>query len=523
MDTIITNARIYVSRGEFAPAMLIRDGRIVRLGASADIVASGQEGAEVIDAAGATVVPGFNDAHLHLLNYSRYYVKARLDGCRSIADIVTTCRRFMAENPELVVTGLSGRGWNETGYPEDRLPDRHDLDAVSTAVPVVLFRVDGHMCVTNTKALEMLGLLGQPRYEQGIFTEFDCDRPARLIADLDLETLRTVWKRALQEAAAAGLTSVQSNDINDFSGEQDIISMMAGVYAQHQGPIRYRLQCCFRDYDDFAATVDQGRYVMPYADDMFALGPLKLYKDGSLGARTASLYADYADQPGNRGEMVMTREEMDRYMAKADQHGLQVITHAIGDRAIKETADSYATVAHGTNPLRHGVNHCQITTPAIMAQLAATHIVIWYQPIFLEYDLHIADARVGKALAATSYAYRTALELGCTVSFSSDSPVESFNPFYNLHCAVNRQDLQDLPAAGFCPDQRLDMAQAIDAYTYGSACMEFAEGHKGRLQAGYDADLVICSQDPFSAPAASIKDIHPLLTMVGGRVVYRHS
>lgn len=520
MDTVIINGHVYVQKDCFVTGLLIRDGRIVRSGSSQAVLAAARDGYKTIDAKGRAVLPGFNDAHLHLLNYSRYYVKARLNECGNIAEIISYCRQFISRHPDLVSQGLSGRGWNETGYPESRLPSRFDLDQISTQIPVVLYRVDGHMCVTNTKALQMLDLQDDPKYDQGIFTEFDCDRPANLIDDLSMATLQNVWQQALNQAASVGLTAVASNDINDFEDEQPYLEMMADVYRQKKGPIRYRQQCCFASTASFEQTLANHRYRLPYQDELMTLGPLKLYKDGSLGARTALLYHPYADDPANSGEMVTDRPTMDEYMRIAAQYGIQVITHAIGDKAIEQTCDSYLTVSGTDNPLRHGINHCQITTFSLLKKLADSHILIWYQPVFLEYDLHIVQDRVGAELARQSYAYKTAEKLGARISFSSDCPVESFNPFDNLHCAVNRQDYHNQPAGGFEPAEKMTVSEAIDAYTAGSAYMEFAEQRRGRLKEGYDADLIITDKDPFVIDPENLRQIKPVLTMVGGQTVF---
>ncbi|MPM71546.1 hypothetical protein SDC9_118512 [bioreactor metagenome] len=245
-----------------------------------------------------------------------------------------------------------------------------------------------------------------------------------------------------------------------------------------------------------------------------------MFKDGSLGARTALLSQPYADDPLNHGIDALPDEEMDKYCALAAKHRLQVITHVIGDEAARRTMACYRRFNEHVNRNRNGLVHFQISDHELIKTAADDQLVIYYQPIFLEYDLHIVRDRVGLALAETSYAFRSVPEAGISVAYGTDCPVEDFNPFANLYCAVTRLDLQGQPAGGYQPSEKVTVEQALDAYTIGSAYAEFAENHKGRLKAGYVADLVVLDQDLFTVDSQLIKDIKPLLTMVGGEVVY---
>ena len=199
-----------------------------------------------------------------------------------------------------------------------------------------------------------------------------------------------------------------------------------------------------------------------------------------------------------------------------------MVTHVIGDKAIEDTLKSYETVLRaGKNPLRHGLIHCQITDRPLLERIARDGVLAMYQPIFLNYDMHAVISRCGEALSSTSYAFRTAARLGVPVSYGTDSPVEDMDPFPNLYAAITRQDENGWPEGGFFPQERVDIYDAVDAYTLGSAYAEFREGDKGRLKPGYLADLAVLDTDLFTCPPEAIRTAGPVLTVVGGEPAWR--
>jgi predicted amidohydrolase YtcJ len=210
-----------------------------------------------------------------------------------------------------------------------------------------------------------------------------------------------------------------------------------------------------------------------------------------------------------------------QFCRMAQDAGMQVVTHAIGDDAISRTLDAYESVnLPGENPLRHGVVHCQITDLPMLQRMVDSKIAAFYQPIFLDYDMQVLESRVGKELASTSYAFATFPKMGGKVGYGTDAPVENCNPFPNIYSAVTRMNLKGQPEGGFYPQEKVDIYDAIDAYTTGSAWCEFAEDEKGRLKPGYLADLVVLDTDIFTCPERDIPGILPVMTMVGGRIVF---
>lgn len=531
MKTLITNGTIYQGHHKYCECLVIEDKKIIYAGDKKDF-----EVHEVIDLNGKTVIPGLNDSHLHLFNLAKTYSQAKIREAKSKEDLINICIEYAKKYPEFVKNGLSARGYNNDLFIGDTsMPNRYDLDRIFTDRPVVLDRVCGHICCVNSKALEMLdeiyGLDNLPEKEvvkdengvpTGVLCEFSVFKALCLVPDLDKETKKKLVLEAMNYCLSVGLTSVQSNDINDFENEVELKELITELYKDKLAPIKYRAQCCFDNFKSYKKIVENGLYHLDYESEMFKLGPLKLYKDGSLGARTAELYDDYNDDKGNKGIGVLSQKEIEEYTALANKHNIQVVTHSIGDKAIDEVANGYILANGGKdNKNRHSIIHCQITSKDIMNKIADNNLLVFYQPIFLEYDIHMVEDRVGKDLADTSYAFKTALDLNIHTSYGSDCPIEDCNGFYNIHSAVNRQDLNLYPENGYNPKEKVSVEDAIDSFSYESAYAEFLEKEKGLLNEGYYADLLILNENIFEIEKSKIKDIKPFMTMVNGKIVFK--
>lgn len=534
MQTAVVNAKAYVRDGQFESALLIENGVIVAVGSDETIRERAEKNARVIDAGGRLVLPGMNDSHQHLFCIGQNLATLDLRGARSIDEIVERGRRFIAENPGMR-GGISASGWNQDYFTgEKRVLNRFDLDRISTEIPLYFTRVCCHIAAANTLALKKAGITGdtpQPEGGQfglspdgtpdGVLHERALEMVERIIPSVDEETWLSWAQKAAQYAASVGLTSVQSNDVGQ--GQIDSALAFRVVNRLHELgrlPVRYRHQLAFYSSEDFRTYLESGHRPAG-SGDRVAVGPLKLFKDGSLGARTALMRQDYCDDPGNRGLETMSDAEMDEMCALAQKHGMQVVTHVIGDGAIEKTLNTYEKALAGRpNTLRHGLVHCQITDRVQLERMARMGILTLAQPIFLHYDSHIVESRVGRELAQTSYAFRTLSELGSPVSFGSDSPVEDCNPFPGIAAAVNRTDPDGFPQGGYVPGERMTVAQAVDCYTAGSAYAEFCEDKKGRLLPGYWADLIVVDRDIFTVAPQEIGATRVLLTMTGGDIVY---
>lgn len=530
---LLKNGKIYVERGTFVRDLLIEDGMIVKAGELDNI-----DDEEVIDLEGRTVVPGFNDSHLHLIMNGYNLNQPDLKSAKSLEDLIDKCRRFIEENPETVKNGMFASGWNQDFFLEDkRIPTRFDMDRISTEIPVVLRRTCAHIACANTLAVKKLGIdgsseqfdggrftLGEDGEPDGVFYEGAVKMIMGVIQKPDMTAARKFMLDSMNNAVSLGVTSVQSNDLGTFYPNTPVLrEMIDSAFSDGVCPVRYHYQAAYPTPDDFLKDCEAGLFSGSYRDSLgtVTMGDLKLFKDGTLGARTALMTEDYADMPGEKGTEVLSDEDLCRYIDIAEKYGVRICIHTIGDEAARRTIDCFERHMTRGNPLRHGIIHYQITDREIIEKTVTLGLGVQYQPIFLNYDMHIVESRVGKELASTSYAFGTFSRLGGDMSFSTDCPVESLNPFTNIYSAVTRKDLSGYPEEGWNPGECLDVETCIDAYTVGSARCQFQENYKGRLKEGFAADLTVLDKDIFTCDPMEIKDIRPVMTISGGRIVYR--
>ncbi len=532
----LKNGKIYVEKGVFSSALYAEDGVIRAIGTDEEIEALAG-GAPVLDCGGRTVVPGFNDSHMHLLMVGIGMAQADITDVTSADHLVERVRQWYAAHPEAAARGIQAVGWNQDLFQGDkRMPTRWDLDKISPDIPIILERVCGHIVTVNSKVLELMGIhkeaeqfpggtwecddQGEPN---GILTELTCNRANAVFAPYTDQQYKEMFLLAARHALSRGVTSVQSNDVGTAPVPADtVFRVVRDIYKQDQCPLRYRHQMSFPSPAAFAAWAESDKAQYLCANDKLTLGPLKLFKDGSLGARTATMRREYLDDPGNFGVEAVSAADMDAFCAIADRHEMQVVTHVIGDKAIEDTVISYEKVLReGKNPLRHGLIHCQITDRPLLQRIAKDDLQAMVQPVFLDYDMHAVLSRCGEGLASTSYAFKTLAELGARVSYGTDSPVEDCDPFANLYSAVTRMDHTGFPAGGFFPGEKVDICGAVDAYTLGSAHAEFREADKGRLKPGYLADLTVLDTDIFTCDPMDIRKANPVMTVVAGQVAWR--
>ena len=542
MKKVFFNAKVYVEKSVYAQAVLAEDGIIRAVGTDEEVLAAADADGlpyEKVDCGGRTMLPGLNDSHMHLLMFGRSLYKVKTDDVKSIDELVQRCRTFITEHPERVKNGMHSVGWNQDNFTEGekRMLTRHDLDRISTEIPVIMERICGHMLTANTKAIEMLGFDreipeipgGEVRLEadgfpSGIFTENACHVVNALIPNPTMEERQAAILDGMKYAVAHGLTSVQCNDVGypECKGE-GAFETYSQLYERGEALLRFRHQTLFDSPEEFEEYLTKGEGSRgSYGEGSWlTLGPLKLYMDGSLGARTAMMKNGYVGDPDNHGVSCISPEEMDRYCSIAKKYGVQVVTHAIGDLAIEETIDAYEKAfVDGENKLRHSVIHCQITDQGLIDRIAEKDILVQAQPIFMGSDMGVMQEIMEEPLISTSLNFGTMLRRGVHLSYGTDCPVEDCNPFLNLHQAINRRHQNGQPEGGFYPKECVDVETAIDAYTLESAYCEFQENVKGRIKPGYYADLVVLDKDIFTCDPLEIKDILPVLTVVGGKTVY---
>ena len=531
----LKNAKIYLEKDRFASALYAENGVIRAVGSEEDLLPL-CDGAEILDCGGRTVVPGFNDSHMHLLMVGIGMAQVNITDVRSADELVERVSAFLGNHPEVRRRGIQSVGWNQDFFTGDkRLPTRWDLDRISADIPIILERVCGHVVTVNSKVLELMGVhKGAPQFPggtweadengepNGILTELTCNRANAVFAPYSDEEYADMFLTAAKYALSRGVTSVQSNDAGTAPAPAEtVFRVIRDLYVKDRCKLRYRHQLSFPSPEAFAAWAEGDKTQYLCDNDKLTLGPLKLFKDGSLGARTATMRQEYRDDPGNFGVEAVSHEDMKAFCAIADKHDIQVVTHAIGDKAIADTVTCYEGVLRdGDNPLRHGLVHCQITDWPLLERIGRDQLQAMVQPVFLDYDMHAILPRCGEELASTSYAFRSLKELGAQLSFGSDSPVEDCDPFPNLYSAVTRKDHTGAPEGGFFPQECLDISDAVDAYTVGSAHAEFRENDKGRLLPGYVADFVVLDTDIFTCDPMAIRTAGPVMTFVGGELAW---
>ena len=528
MNTVFYGAKFFTMADEMpvAEAVWVKDGRTRAVGKKDEVLSRAGGNAATRDLNGAAVYPGLIDSHLHILNHAITSHRLMLNGVRSRDEAL----RMLSERAKRAAAGeiICGRGFNEDLWADKRLPTRRELDLAAPGHAVLLTRVCGHLIVANSLTMEMAGVTretvapagGWMDYENGFFAENALGLVNIDARDGGVERCKQLLYEGMSMAADAGLTAIFSDDI--FTGGYSMESVLTAYRAlEKEGrmPVRVQEQCAFPDEAGFRAFADAGnRYGT--GGDYFVIGPRKLYADGSLGARTAWLSASYADLPDKRGVPIYPQERLNRLAAQAHESGFPFIVHAIGDAAAESVLDAveYARKAvPGTENLRDGIVHCQITTEKTLSRIARLGVCVYAQPVFTEYDLHICASRVGEKHEKTSYNWKTLLDSGVCISAGSDCPVEPLEPAKNIYCAVTRKDFDGYPEGGWMPEQRLSVAEAVRLHTVLAAKSAGLEDRLGQIREGYFADFTVFPRALDEIAPEEILNQKPIMTVVGGK------
>jgi predicted amidohydrolase YtcJ len=467
------------------------------------------------------VMPGFNDAHVHLASAGQTKLSVDLNGCTSLADLLR--RVGVAANQALPGQWLLGGGWDHTLWTNQTLPTRQDLDRVTAGHPALFDRVDGHIAIANSAALGIAGVTRQTpnpaggqfdRAANGDLTGIVRESPAqdliqKHIPPPSLDLRRRAILLAVKDASAHGVTSVQDNsDWEDFLIYQQL---------EREGLLTVRISEWLR-FDDPVDLLLKHKSAQPADDRMLHTGMLKGFMDGSLGSRTAALLSPYADDPANSG---LPRYEQARLNAMTKERaaaGFQIGFHAIGDRAVEMALNA---LANGGPAMRNRIEHSQVVQPQDISRYKSLGIVASMQPSHLLTDMNWAGARLGPQRAHFAYAWKAFLDAGVPLAFGTDYPVEPITPFRGVYAGVTRSN--EAGNKSYFPEDKLQIGEVLFAYTQGSAYAEFSDLYKGRLAPGYVADFVVLDRDLTAIPAAEILQTRVLRTVVDGRTVYEGS
>lgn len=536
MKTIYYNGQVYTGTLPLTEAFVVEDDSFVFAGSDEEAKAYAKDGADLVDLKGQFVCSGFNDSHMHLLNYGSSLMSAKLaEHTDSLEHLISCMKDFAAEHPVKEHGWLTGRGWNQDYFTDaNRMPNRYDLDKVSEENPVAVVRACGHCLVVNSKALELLGITretpqpdgGEIGMEEGEPDGRFFDNAMNLVyAGIpvpDKDEIKDMIRLACKALNAYGVTSSQTDDYCVYRAVPWQTVNEAYHELEEAGELTVRVyeQSNFVDLPSLKEFVESG-HVTGTGTNYFKIGPLKMLGDGALGARTAFLSRPYADDPSTCGIPVFSQETLDEMIGYANAHGMQVAVHTIGDACLDRVLKAYekALAEHPRDDHRHGIVHCQITREDQLEKIAAYQLHVYAQSIFLDYDNHIIEQRVGKELAATSYSWKTLMEKGVSVSNGTDCPVELPDALASMQCAVTRTTLHD-HVGPYLPAQSFTVQEALDSYTVRSAEASFEEKIKGRIAPGMLADFVILGENPFAIENEKIKDIPVVATFVGGCKVF---
>jgi len=526
--TVLSAARIHTmdTARPLARAMAFdASGRILALG-DADELQARYPQARRLDVGSATVVPGLIDAHAHVGGLGFAMLGADLVGTASKAEIIERLRAKAAQ----LKPGewLLGNGWDQNDWPQQSFPTAAELDAVFPDRPVWLSRVDGHAGWANSAAMRAVprDLAGNWQPDGGMIQRDAAGKPNGIFIDnamLLVEHARPAPDEATSERALAlgmqaavehGLTGVHDAgitlaELRRYQRLADRGQMPLRIYAMADG-----------NSDALESLCRNGLYRHP--SGRLQMRAVKLYADGALGSRGAAMLEDYSDDHGNRGLLVMSADELAVASAKAKRCGVQVATHAIGDRGNRLALDTYAHAlgADVAGDHRWRVEHAQILAPADLARFAQLHVIASMQPTHATSDMPWAQERVGAQRIVGAYAWRQLRDSGARLAFGSDFPVESVDPRLGLYSAVSRADGEGKPAGGWMPQEKLTAFEALRGFTLDAAYAGFGENELGSLAPGKRADFVVLAEDPLAVPDARLRTLDVRATYVDGKPVY---
>ena len=458
MKFLFFNAQVYTGGKVSRRSFLVENGRFTAVGPDAEILRLAGSDTDRINLHGLFVCPGFNDSHMHLISLGLSLRTAQLSGhTGSLAGMLAYLRQFAAGHPPRNGQWLRGRGWNQDYFTDtNRMPDRKDLDAISKEFPIMITRACGHCCVVNSRVLKIAGITGSTPSPDGGRIGLENGEPDGRLYDNAIELLNPFLplpdKAELKEMIrlgcrtlnACGVTSVQSDDYSLFRAIPWETVNAAYRELAESGDLTVRVyeQANFTALPELRRFIEAGNRTGK-GDAFFRIGSLKLLGDGSLGSRTAHLSRPYADDPAVCGFSLFSAEQMNEMIDYAHARNMQIAVHAIGDACLDQVLDAMeaALERHPREDHRHGIVHCQITRPDQLERISRLKLHVYAQSVFLDYDNHIVESRVGPERAKTSYSWKTLLNRGVSVSNGSDCPVEFPDVMRGIQCAVTRTSM----------------------------------------------------------------------------------
>jgi len=533
-DLYLVNGRFYTQDPAHAraSAVAIRAGRFWAVGSDDEIRAMAGPGARIIDLQGRRVIPGLTDSHFHYYDWALGRRRLTLGGVPTLAHL----REQVAQASSAAAPGcwLIGQGWNETIWPERRLPARADLDEVAPANPVFLWRNDLHLAVVNSQALQAAGITADtPNPPQGVIDRDSSGQPTGILRDLAINLVSNVipdppdkettqaFKEGFAVLHSLGLTGVHDQRL--MGGREGAAAFRAWQLLQTAREIDLRVWMNIpgeRLSEAIALGLRTG-----LGDDYFRVGHCKYFADGAQGVHTAWMLEPYEDA-NTTGLPLTPIAEIAEALRRAHSAGLAIAVHAIGDRANRELITVFEQALDDKEPAvaappraPHRIEHVQIIRPQDLERLARLGVVASMQPIQVTDDIPMMEPTIGSR-ARYAYTFRSMLDAGIPYTFNSDCPVCDPNPFWGIHAAVTRQRRDGTPPGGWHPEQRLTVAEAVWGFSMGAAVVSGRQADLGSISPGKLADLVVIDRDIFAIDPMEIAGARPVMTIFDGRVVY---
>ncbi len=536
VDLIVINGHVYsAERDELAEAVAVRGNKVIRVGSNREIQRLRRAQTTVVDAKGGAVLPGFNDAHAHLISGGLSLDQINLADAATLDEIKDTIRIWSEAHPER--QWITGRGWTYQSFG-GAMPTRQLLDTLVPDRPAYLVADDGHTGWANTRALKAAGITRTTKNPANgvIVKDARSGEPSGTLKEAAMalmskaapqptdEDRLAAIRAAMDEAHTLGITSVQ-----DAGGSAADLELFDRLRKRNELSLRV-YQALEADATLSAAGLEQLEQVRTrFADDpLLKTGAIKIVADGVIESHTAAMLVPYANRPSVKGEPRFTPEQLNRIVAMLDARGWQVMTHATGDAAVRMTLDAYEAAAT-SNPApergrRHRVEHIETIDPEEIPRFGRLGVVASMQPVHATPGPEPGDVwrtNLGDQRASRGWLWARIAKGRGPIAFGSDWPVMTFDPKVGLHVATTRATPEGLPKGGWIPGERLPIRQAIQAYTRDSAWASFDEQRKGTLARDMLADIVILSDDIFTGPPSLLLDSEVVVTIADGKVVYR--
>lgn len=518
----LINGKIYLSYEPLktSESLVIAGGRVVFAGRkSSALTVSELLECDVIDLEGKIVLPGFVDAHVHLDGVGMHLNTIDLRGVRSIKELKDKVKKSADE----VTSWVFGHGWDQELFVEGRWPTRWDLDEVVSGKPVLLTRICGHAAVLNTKAMEVAGLMSSNsphvlRNEKGeaigIVKEEALEVARKKFREsLTLEDHKKFLEDAIKYAASLGITTVGFVSVNDVT-----LKVLEELRSEGKLLVRVRVYLNPGEEKEVLRTLKKLGIRSGFGDDYLKIRGIKIFTDGSLGARTAWLTEPYSDAPDTRGSRLIDEEVLEKLAREVHEAGLQLAIHAIGDAAIDLVLRTYSNI-RDLRKLRHRIEHASVVRPDQISKIRELGVSLVIQPHFIITDWWVLK-RLGESRATWVYPFKTLINSGIMLGISTDSPVEPLNPWETVYAAVTRGEYEGVDLFKLTPHEKLSLTEVLYSYTQGSAYILGEENSIGTLEVGKFADFIIVDKDPYLVDEKTLREIRVLATYVGGVKTY---